>query len=118
MPHAVVPDEVLKAVAEVPDMWSAILEWHRWYRDAGTGKIEITFGNGRVKDIVRYERLAIGEAVKLPGGVEPFCADCAGVMSYRDYGSKLYCERCDRTVTTWEVKAARNYRPVRIAAAS
>lgn len=112
MSHATVPEEVLRAVIETPAMWPAILEWSRWFRDARTGRIEIIFGGtGGVKDMLRHEHLAQGQSIALPAGMEPICPGCRGPVVEHDYGNKVYCARCDRTVTIWEIKAGKFYRP-------
>lgn len=113
MPRSTVPEEVLHAVVATPEMWPAILEWRAWFTDARTGRVEITFGNGGVKDMQRYERLALGAGVDLPEGMVAICPTCQGVMTDRDYGNKVYCGRCDETRTVWEIKRQHSYRPAR-----
>lgn len=112
MPQRVVPEAVLQAVVETPEMWPAILEWRYWYRDVKTGRFEVIFGNGAAKDMLRHEHLAQGKSVELPAGMEPYCPGCQGPLAVRDYGNKVYCSRCDRMLTIWEIKQGQHYRPI------
>lgn len=104
MPHTSVPEEVILAVGETPELWPLILECRAWFKDARTGKVEILFGNGTVKDLQRFEHLTLGKAVELPSEIVPVCPICAGDVAPHDYGNKVYCERCDRVMTIWEIK--------------
>ena len=111
-PHVAVPDEVMLAVAETPEMWPAIIEWRQWFRDARTGRIEIIFHGmgGGVKDMVRYEHSALGKSVELPPEMLPVCPVCRGEVEERDYGNKVYCGGCDKVTTIWEIKAVKAWR--------
>ena len=105
MPRTLVPDEVLAAVAETPEMWPTILEMAHWHKDERTGTIEVDVFDGAGIELRRVERLKLGKALGLPPGALAVCPVCSkSGLAERDYGNRYFCDVCDILWTVWDLK--------------
>lgn len=112
MPRIAVPDEVMEAVAGTPALWPVILQIAPWFHDATTGRIEIRFGDGEVRDLEVSKRFQQGKRIALPAGQRPYCPACTGPVAERDYGQNWHCQPCDVVWTVWELKRRGAFGPV------